>query len=80
MIKKKLQNPGKKLFDAIEKCKSPIKSINRVTDLDTQLSKEIDWFTSGGGRGKYLQAMLLRKNYEIPGKSCLMPSKYATAL
>ena len=27
----------KKLFDAIEECKSPIKSINRITDLDNQL-------------------------------------------
>ena len=26
----------------------PIKSINRVTDLDTQMSKEIDLFSSGG--------------------------------
>ena len=31
-------------------CKSPTKSINRVAKLDTQLSKEIDLFTSGGGR------------------------------
>ena len=46
----------KKLFDAIEKCKSPIKSIKSVTNLDTQLSKEIYLFTSGGSRGKYLQA------------------------
>ena len=46
----------KKLLDAIEECKNPIKSINKVTDLDTQLSKEIDLFTSGGGRGEYLQA------------------------
>ena len=39
------ENPtsiAKKLFDAIEECKSPIKSINRITDLDTQLSKGID--------------------------------------
>ena len=47
---------AKKLFDNIEEYKSPIKSINRVTDLDTQLSKEIDLFTSGGGRGEYLEA------------------------
>ena len=39
---------------SIEECKSPIKSTNRVTDLDTQLSKEIDLFTWGGGRGEYL--------------------------
>ena len=32
---------AQKLFDAIEEGKSPIKSINRFTDLDTQLSKEI---------------------------------------
>ena len=53
------ENPtsiGKQLFDAIEEWKSPIKSINRVTDLDTQLSKEIDLFTSEGGKGEYLQA------------------------
>ena len=49
----------KKLFDAIEECKSPIKSINRVTELDNQLSKEIDLFTSGGVRGEYLQAAYL---------------------
>ena len=30
---------AKKLFDAIEKSKSPLKSINRVTDLDTRLSE-----------------------------------------
>ena len=39
------ENPNsiaKKLFDAIKECKSPIKSINSITDLDTQLSKEID--------------------------------------
>ena len=47
---------AKKLFDAIEECQSPIKSINRVTDLDTQLSKEIYLFTSEAGRGKYLEA------------------------
>ena len=28
---------AKKIVDAIEECKSPIKSINIVTDLDTQL-------------------------------------------
>ena len=33
-----------------------MKSINRVTDLDTQLSKEIGLFTSDVGRGEYLQA------------------------
>ena len=44
------------LFDAIEECKSLIKLINRVTDLDTQLSKEIQLFTSGGGKGEYIQA------------------------
>ena len=32
------------------------KSINRVTDLDTQQSKEEDLFTSEGDRGEYLQA------------------------
>ena len=47
---------AKDLFDVIEEYKSPIKSVNRVTDLDTPLSKEIDLFTSGGGRGEYLQA------------------------
>ena len=30
--------------------------MNRVTDLDTQPSKEIDLFTSGSGRGEYLRA------------------------
>ena len=30
---------------------SPRKSINSVTDLYTQLCKEIDLVTSGGGRG-----------------------------
>ena len=50
------ENPAKKLFNAIEECKSSIKSINRVTDLDTQLSKEINLFTSEGGRVEYLQA------------------------
>ena len=53
------QNPtsiAKKLFDAIEKYKSPIKSINRVIDLDIQMSKEIDLFTSRCGRGEYLEA------------------------
>ena len=41
------ENPtsiAKKFFDAIKECK-------RVTDLDTQLSKEIDLFTFGSGRG-----------------------------
>ena len=33
-----------------------IKSINRATNLDSQLSKEIDLFTSGVGRGEYSQA------------------------
>ena len=47
---------AKKLFDAIEECKSLIKSINMVTDLDTWLSKEINLFTSGSGRSEYLQA------------------------
>ena len=47
---------ARKLFDAIEECKSPIKSINRVTDLDTQLSKEIDLFRSEVVRSEYLQA------------------------
>ena len=44
------------LVVAIEECIRPIKSINRVTDLDTQLSKEIDLFTStsGDGTGQYL--------------------------
>ena len=40
----------------IEECKSPIKSNNRLTDLDTQLSKELDLFLSAGDRGEYLQA------------------------
>ena len=31
-------------------------SINRVTNLDSQLPKEIDLFKSEGGRGEYLQA------------------------
>ena len=53
---KKPTSIAKKLFDAIKECKSPIKSINWVTDLDTQLSTEVDLFTSGGGRDKYLQA------------------------
>ena len=42
------ENPfsiAKKLFDATEECKSPIKSI---------MFKEIDLFTSGGDRGEYL--------------------------
>ena len=47
---------AKKLFDAIEEGKSHIKSINRITDLDTQLSKEIDLFTSEDGRVEYLRA------------------------
>ena len=47
---------AKKLFDVIEECKSPIKSINRVAYLDTQLSKEIHLFISGGSRGEYSQA------------------------
>ena len=46
----------KKLFDAGGECKSSIISINRVLDIDTQLSKEIDFFTSGGCGGEYLQA------------------------
>ena len=36
------ENPtsiAKKLFNATEGYKSPIKSIKRITDLDTQLSK-----------------------------------------
>ena len=36
--------------------KRPIQSINRVTDLDTQLCKKIDLFTSEGGRDEHLQA------------------------
>ena len=32
-----------------------IKSINSVTNLGIQLSKEIDVFTSGSVRGEYLQ-------------------------
>ena len=36
--------------------KSPMKSINRVVDLDTELSKEIYLFTLGDCRGEYLQA------------------------
>ena len=50
----------KKLFDAIEECKSPIKSINRITDYNTQLSKGKDLFTSGGSRCEYLQATYIR--------------------
>ena len=46
----------KKLLDATEECKSSIKSINRINNLDTQLSIEINLFTSGGDRGEYLQA------------------------
>ena len=34
----------------------PIKSINSVTDLYAQLSKEINLFTLGDGTGEYLQA------------------------
>ena len=49
---------AKKLFDAIEEIKSLIKSINRVTDFDTQLSKRIYLSTSGGGEAEYLQAIL----------------------
>ena len=51
------ENPtsiAKKLFDVVEECKNPIKSFNRVTDLDTQLSKEIDLFVSGCFRVEYL--------------------------
>ena len=51
------ENPtsiAKMLFQSIEECKSLIKSISRVTDLDTQLSTEIDLVTSEGGRGEYL--------------------------
>ena len=51
-----LTSIAKKLFDAIKECESAIKSINRVTDLDPQLSEEVDLFTSGGGRGEYFQA------------------------
>ena len=47
---------AKKLFDDTEGCRSPIKSINKVTDLDTQLSNGINWFQSRGSRGEYLQA------------------------
>ena len=39
---------SKKLFNDIEECKNPIKSINKITDLYIQLSKEIDLFTPGG--------------------------------
>ena len=46
----------KQLFDAIEECKSPIKSINWITDLDTQLFKEIYLFASGSFRSEHLQA------------------------
>ena len=62
------ENPtsiAKKLLDAIEECKIPIKSINRVTDLNTQLSKEIDLFTSEGGRDEYLQAAYSYLDYKI---------------
>ena len=43
---------AKKLFHAVEECRSPIKLINRITDLDTQMTNEIDLFTSEGGRGE----------------------------
>ena len=36
------------LIDIQSTIEQPIKSINRVTDLVTQLSKEIDLFTSEG--------------------------------
>ena len=52
------ENPtsiAKKLFDVTEECRSSIKSINRFTGLDTQLSKEIDLFTSGC-RDEHIQA------------------------
>ena len=48
---------AKNLSDAIEEYKSPIKPINGVTDLDTQLFKEIYLVTSGGVSGEYLQAV-----------------------
>ena len=65
--KEKSTSIAKKLFDAIEECQSPIKSINRVTDLNTQLSKEIYLFTSECGRGKYLEAAHMSQyvNYKI---------------
>ena len=47
---------ARKLFDAIEECKSSIKSIKRITNLNTQLSQEIDLLTSRGNRDEYLQA------------------------
>ena len=33
-----------------------INTINRITNLNTQMSKEIDLFTLGGIRGEYFQA------------------------
>ena len=44
------ENPtsiAKKFLGAIEECKSPIKSIDKVTDLDTQLFKEIHTYING---------------------------------
>ena len=60
----------KNLFDVIEECRSPIKPINRVIDLDTQLSKEIDLFTSGGGVGEYLQAAYSKPENILSSVDC----------
>lgn len=47
----------KKLNDAIKNVKSPIKSINTVTDdIKSSIDSEIKLFVSGGIRGTYLQA------------------------
>ena len=43
--------------NAIAECKSAIKSINRFTDIDIQLCKELDLFTLGDGRSEYLQGV-----------------------
>ena len=43
------------------KSAKPYKSINKFNDVDTQLSKEIDLFTLGGGRGEYFQAAFTNK-------------------
>ena len=43
------------ILPAIEVWKKPIKLINKVTDLGTQLSKEFDLFISGDDSGEYLQ-------------------------
>ena len=49
----------------MEESERSIKSINRVTALNHQLSKEIDLFISGGGRDEYLQAAYSYLDYKI---------------